>query len=105
MVPRPEETPAEPFRQGLIRREPAAPPRAESAPRPTPPAAPAPPRPAANPRPGTFDLAAWVFGLVPRSDDDGPAPPPRRSPPPKRKALTMPDLFEGGAMPPCLEDD
>lgn len=113
IVPRPEETPAEPFRQGLLRREP--PPRrpapgTPAAPPPSPAPSPAPPPPPAPtpppcPRPGGFDLASWVFGLVPRGDDEPEKPRRPLPPPPRRKALTMPDLFEGGAAPPCLDDD
>lgn len=139
IVDRPDETPAEGFRQGLVRREPPAAreeprarhrgdrdPGAHRQPAARPAAAPAPPAPpppapsprTAEPRParrgstrGSFDLAAWVFGLVPRTDDEPVAAPeptrarPPRPRPPARRPLTMPDLFEGAPVPPCLDDD
>ncbi len=67
------------------------------------------PRPAA--RRDRFDLAAWVFGVA-RQVEPTPATPTklaglRRGPsaPPARKPVTLPDLFEGAAVPPCLRDD
>lgn len=87
MMNRAAETPSEPFKQGVVRREPAASPRA-------------PERSLDN-----QGLARWAFGLVDRTEE---APAPRAAgprPSAKRKALTMPDLFDGGAVPPCLQDD
>src|SRR5690606_31837520 len=111
---RPAPTPPAP--QAPRRQEPTSP--ALRRPEPTPPAQQAPrePEPTRRPEPrGQFDLAAWVFGLVPARDPDAPptststsAPAPaarRPARPPARKALTMPDLFEGAPVPPCLDDD
>lgn len=173
------DTPAEPFRQGLLRRDPPAPRSRQAArgpaaasepprtsPGPQAPAGPAdparrvppagreptrgalsrpaeaarraPPSPPAGERSGTFtrptvhrtsapevsaaegeparrrerfDLGAWVFGMVQPLERTPDAPTNvaalrrRRPAPPARKALTLPDLFDGAAVPPCLRDD
>lgn len=60
-----------------------------------------------------FDLSAWVHGVAPRAELTPPVPTnvaalrrqARPAPAPARKALTLPDLFEGPAVPPCLEDE
>lgn len=108
IVGRLDDTPAEPFKQRRF----SAPPAEEAA------AAPTPAQPAAATRPPPraerprFDLTGWVYGLVPQRSEpgvDAPAPSPgaarRSAPAPKRKALTMPDLFDQPATPPCLRDD
>jgi hypothetical protein len=72
--------------------------------------APAPAPPPSRARRETFDLSAWVQGLT-RPLEETPAEPfrtgliKRTPPPPKRKAITMNDLFDGPAVPPCLQDD
>ena len=78
-----DDTPSEPFKQGVVRRD--------------------------RPERSLDDksLASWAFGLAPKSDEV-PAPratAPVQRPSTKRKALTMPDLFDAGAVPPCLRDD
>lgn len=125
IVGRLDDTPAEPFKQRRFSAPPvkhaaaapASPPAAQPPPlRPAAiPDAPALPKPAGTPHAGErgrFDLTAWVFGLVPQRSEPGvgdPAPAAgaarRTAPAPKRKALTMPDLFEQPATPPCLRDD
>jgi hypothetical protein len=84
MMNRAAETPSEPFKQGVVRRDPAAAPRA--------------PERSLDDR----GLARFAFGLADRAEE---APPAKPRPAPKRRALTMPDLFDGGAVPPCLQDD
>lgn len=71
-------------------------------------------RPRAAVRREPFDLTAWVHGIARRVDEPTPAAPTnvaalrrpaRPAAPPARKPLTLPDLFEGPAVPPCLEDE